>query len=500
MFFVRVSGSHLLAWLKLPAGSRLSPASLPTGSGAPFFPKRSRLFTAAILVVITILFFLPQSREAVSTVHASWHGFSVSTSDLRTVENLGIRAEKEKDARTLAFVSLVLPNSNRATSFADRAVALDPTLLWIYASRVGRPEFAPPPKEALARLLESDHDNAFPELLAARVIAEPRYQTLILRGTPSDQEIEETLASDSAWITHMDRAFHAPHYDSYFNRSWQLTHGVWNREEFLSPSVILCSLLSHSLPDSLSIKIYGNLLVHRAQEAFVAGHLEDAEKPLLQLDSFGRRLTDQSETDIERLAGLNLSRQAANEFRNLYTSSFKVGKREEVTRQLEEIDSRRNALMHFSLGMESSQFRTLKRKAMFVQFSTVLAALLVLATVLSLFALESQRETRAQPALQLRRAVCLVVDWAPITLLLLSIAVLWAFQPFAGILRKARGAAMGSDTWHTLHFEGLLVLSTTLRRLFDPLTPYHFWQITTCTLLGFVLFFLLRGFLRHRGA
>ena len=170
-------------------GSRLSPPSLLPASSSPILPKRSRLFTAAILLSTAVVLFLPQSREAISTVRESWNGYRGYDSDLRGLQNLAARAESENDARTLAFVSLVLPHSERATTFANRAVALDPALVWIYASRVdGRPEFEPPSKEGLARLLESDHDNAVPELLAARIISEPRYYALTSHHTPSDQE------------------------------------------------------------------------------------------------------------------------------------------------------------------------------------------------------------------------------------------------------------------------------------------------------------------------
>jgi hypothetical protein len=501
MLFARASASHFLAWLKLPAGSRLSPTSLPPGTTAPILPKRSRLFTAAVLVATALLLFLPQTREAVSTVRASWHGFATSSSDLRALENLGTRAEKENDARTLAFVSLVLPHSARSTTFADRAVALDPTLVWIYASRVNaRPGFEPPSSEGLARLVQSDAKNAVPELLGARVISEPRFTALIYRRTPSAQEIATSLTSDPAWMAHMDRAFRAPRYDNYFTRRWQLTTEVWNREPSLSPSVAFCSLWSHSLPDWLSIKTYANLLVHNAQEASVAGHPEQAENLLRQLDSFGRRLTEQSETDFERLQGLDLSRQAASEFRNLYLSAGKEIESKAADQRLQQIGSSRDTLIHSFRSIEPPQFRILERRAIFVQSSAVFAVLLVLAVALSLLSLELRQEKLGHRWLRLRGAICLAVDWTPVALLGVCIGLLWAFQPFASILRSARNVGSASAAWHTMHFEGLFILSTTLGTLSDAFTPYHFWQISTCVLVAFALFLLLRGFLRHKRA
>ena len=173
MLFSRASASHFLSWLKLPAGTRLSADSLPLGAYPPILPKHSRLLTATILLITAAILFLPPSREAISTVRASWNGFQGYSSDIRAVRNLAAHAEKEKDARTLAFAALTTPDRESSIALADRAVAIDPSFAWIYAGSTGHPRYAPPSTDALARLLSADPDNAFPELLAAQAISQP---------------------------------------------------------------------------------------------------------------------------------------------------------------------------------------------------------------------------------------------------------------------------------------------------------------------------------------
>jgi hypothetical protein len=51
---------------------------------------------------------------------------------LNDVEELAARAEKEKDASTLAFVALSTGDPKRAAALTEQAVALDPQLVWIY--------------------------------------------------------------------------------------------------------------------------------------------------------------------------------------------------------------------------------------------------------------------------------------------------------------------------------------------------------------------------------
>ena len=93
MLFARSVLSCAWAWMKLPAGGSLPGARGPQGPS--LLPKRSRVFTAAILAAAALLLFLPVGREAIRTVRASWQGFRESPSDQRTLEELAARAKKE---------------------------------------------------------------------------------------------------------------------------------------------------------------------------------------------------------------------------------------------------------------------------------------------------------------------------------------------------------------------------------------------------------------------
>jgi Sec-independent protein translocase protein TatA len=81
------------------------------------------MFTAGTLVVAVLLLFLPAGREAMRMVRASWQGFQQSNSDVRAQKELAARAEKEKDASTLAFVALGTSDPKRAAALTERAVA-----------------------------------------------------------------------------------------------------------------------------------------------------------------------------------------------------------------------------------------------------------------------------------------------------------------------------------------------------------------------------------------
>jgi hypothetical protein len=51
-----------------------------------------------------------------------------------------------------------------------------------------------------------------------------------------------------------------------------------------------------------------------------------------------------------------------------------------------------------------------------------------------------------------------------------------------------------------MRFEGLYILSTSLRPVFETLTPYIFWPSFLCALMALALFVIVHGFLRHQHA
>jgi hypothetical protein len=212
MFFTRSWFTSAWKWLKLPAGSSLSNGG-PQGSD--FLPKRSRLFTVAILAVTGLLFLLPESREAFRTVRASWLGFVLTNSDNRTLDELGTRAEKEKDASMLAFVALSTRDPKRSERLVEESVAIDPTLIWIYGAKIHRSDYYPARQEWLDRLCKADPGNAVPLLLAADALAElklsPHYRL----------EDFEKLKNDKQWMAVMERAYKAPRYDSYLQKHFE---------------------------------------------------------------------------------------------------------------------------------------------------------------------------------------------------------------------------------------------------------------------------------------
>jgi hypothetical protein len=497
MLFSRATVSHFIAWMKLPAGARLSTSSLPLGSAPPILPKRSRLFTTAVLVATAAVFYLPHSNEAVSTVRATWLGYySPRDFDQRALEKLAARAEKENDARTLAFVGLITPNSEEGTRLANKAVSLDPSLTWIYASRFYRPREVPQPPEWFARLHSFDPGNAFIYLTAADAVAQPRITALLEHHTPAPAEIEAALVSDPQWVAQMEAAFRAPRYDDYVRKHWELICYEWNRDPALSPAIIGHGLWSHRIPNTENLKIFANFEIHRAQQALADGHPDLAAGILQQIDGFAGHMSEQAETPFERMSALELSRQSAQEFKNLYSTTGRAREASEASARLKDIENRKETFFSQPYLAQSDSLR--REATLFHTFGILLFACGVM-VALSFFILELRPRFFPRGGAVWQRILCGTADYAPVSFLILSLAFLMSFLPIAHLFARYRSTGASIETFREISgtLWGLREVPERLQFIFDP--PF-FWLLLTVALVGLAVVLLFRLFSRTRPA
>jgi len=486
MLFARSVLSGAWAWMKLPAGGSLPGASGPQGPS--LLPKRSRVFTVAIVTTAALLLFLPVGREAIRTVRASWQGFQESASDQRALEELAARAEKEKDAGTLAFVALSTTDPKRAAALTERAVSLDPELIWVYGARNHRPDFDPPGEEWLARLKAADPGNAVPDLLMASALADPRVDMLYAHGTPKDADFE-VLEAASKWKLLMERACGAPRYDSYFQKHYELTRAVWNRERNLPPTFIFSGLWSHAIPDLQNLMSFAKFKMYQARKARAAGDLQRAESLIGEVDVFALRMADGSGTKIEKLIALAISKSANKGLADLFASSARPQDARRVALRLDEIE---RSVQEMRLGSGPggrAREQAFRREAMLLQGFGILAVLAGLAALAGVLLLEMWPGRRRNAQTRWRRALCWMADYAPATLLVAIGAFLMSFLPFQHAFAEYRASSYAM--WGLMEIPEY-VMGVHARVLI--------WAFVTITLAALLVFVLVRGIYRTRHA
>lgn len=500
MFFARSVLSSAWGWLKSPAGS-----SLPGGLGPEqrgWLPKRSRLFTAAVLTCAVALLLLPEGREAVQTVTASWLAFMPTNSDQRTLDKLAARAEKEKDAETLAFVALS-PTRNptpgteqRMEELVARTVVLDPSFIWIYGAKNHRANFYPAQKEWVERLQASDPDNAVPILLEASAVADQK-----LKATPGhpDESDFRSLGDDPQWMALMGRAYAAPKYDSYLAKHIRVMRDVWDRNPNLPPDIFLMGLWSHAIPNHLQMRLYAEIQVNAAKKALAAGDAKHAEALTQGVATFGARMRASSGAMIEELIGVAISRMADKEFAEIYTAEGKAEEARRATAHMDELEQLARHRAGRDDAGRAERARTFGRRAVLVQGSVILGGLALICAVVGIFTVEVWRgKPTAQTGLW-RRLVCFSADWAPVTLLVASGGFLVSFLPFQKVLADFRVSSFQPMDEMRIS-DAMWSLVAVPEHVLGVDSAVAFWSAVTVTLSAIVVGMVAWGVYRARRA
>jgi hypothetical protein len=497
MLFSRSVFSSAWKWMKLPAGSSLSGGAVgPEGSS--LLPKRSRVFTAVVLAVAALLLALPEGREAIRTVRSSWRGYRESGWDQRMLDELAARAEKERDASTLAFVALSTSDRAHGADLAARAVALDPQFMWVFAARNRGLDDDPPRAEWLARLQAADPGNAVPQLLVADAQVQARIETDLERGVKIDK-IRQSLESDSNWLALMDSAYAAPRYDSYFQRHFELARTVWNREKSLPPTTVLYGIWQHGFPNMLTFRLYCHIKIQQSQTAQASGDTKRAESTLASLDMFGMRMAEAnaSDSDLEKLIGLAIARNANKAMTKLYQESGRAEDARRAATRLEQIDEQSKEMRRAFNPSRSARAVALRKEATLVQGFGILVVIAGIAALSTILLLELWRGRVQRAKSFWRRATCLVADFAPATLLVACGAFLVSFLPFQSVFEEYRSSSLplGEERVLTDAMGSLLRIPD---YVVGDDNAVALWTFVTIALSALLLFVLARGFYRMR--
>jgi tetratricopeptide (TPR) repeat protein len=490
MFFTRSVLSTVWKWMKLPAGSSLPGAGGPEGPS--LFPKRSRVFTAAVLAAAALLLTLPEGREAIRTVRASWQGFMMTNSDERKLEDLAARAERQKDAAMLAFVALSTRDSGRAQDLVEKAVALDVSYMWVYGARNHSLGGDPPRQEWLDRLRAADPDNAVPLLLEANAVAEPK---VIPHYADKDYA---GLANNPQWVALMEKAYAAPKYDSYLQKHFQLIRMAWERDRNLAPEIFLVGMWSHAIPDLRLVRVYGDMQIHEAKKAQAAGDRQEAERLANQVAEFGTRMGDSSGAWLEKLIGMTLSRNALRELAEVYTSEGKTEEARIAASKAAAIDEGFRRLQYDGPGRQE-RARALRWEAMLVQGSGILGGIAGIAALAGILMVELQSRKNGKRQPIWRRGACFAADYGPATMLVASGAFVVCFLPFQRALAEFRVSSyMGEDERRIT--DALWCLIAVPEYMLGVDATVAFWSMVTICLSVLAAVIVAWGFYRGRRA
>lgn len=286
---------------------------------------RMRVISWVLFTLSLAFFFVQDFRWALRMPYLEWKdsadAFEVPPDRLQA---LAERAQRGRDAESLAFVALhIATDGGRDVALANEAVAIDPSLTWIYYQLAYRhrgyhgpkqpawePAFTPVLKDWTAKLQTFDSRNAVPYLLEAEATRD-RTKDFPDPSAKLDAQLA-ALDQQADWVAAMEKAFSAPRYDSYYVRRFNLERKVLGANGWASPERVLVIAFSLPIPNLLNIRSYANYkALHLAPKAESEKHHDEALRQFYATAVFGQRMQVEGATLIEQFMGAAVDRIAS---------------------------------------------------------------------------------------------------------------------------------------------------------------------------------------------
>ena len=278
-----------------------------------FSPRRLPVWIALALTLALLA--APAFRQVLAMIPVpgnnptAWSSRAFSERALRSIEQSG---DKQKYARTLAFVALHSPDDLQAMYAAEKAIALDPQLTWISA-HVSHATYLVPgydPHLWVERLKEWDPQNALPYILEADANIHSDWETRWGRYNAATGDLRRALAAEPRWRLPMEKAFAAPRMDIYAAQQFALDRQVLQEQGLDRPDMLMVATASQQLPDLLAVQIYQDIqLKDVGNSAEERGQTQEALAAYWTVARFGQRLQSDS-WDIMQMFSVKLRENA----------------------------------------------------------------------------------------------------------------------------------------------------------------------------------------------
>jgi hypothetical protein len=394
-----------------------------------FAPSRLTVWIALALTLMLLV--LPAFRQALmvfpvpGSYPTAWSSTAFSERALHRLEQ---SSDKQKYARTLAFVALHSPDDLQAMYAAEKAIALDPQLTWISA-RISHATYLIPgydPHPWIERLKAWDPQNAFPYLLEASANIHGDWEKRWAKYNAATPALREALAAEPAWRIPMEKAFAAPRVDLYWAQQFALDRQVLQEQGLDRPDMLMVATWSQQIPELLAIRFYQDIELNDVAERENAGRTREALTTCWTVARFGERLHSDSSDVIVEVFSVMLRERAYKRMIPLLRREGRDGEAAAVEALLSALPSfGPGTYMHRGGALEASA----RRSARIVQLAGLLFFVFGIAALVWVL---SAVVLRWRPSLSrgLNR-VASVLSFAPTALFFTGLLLLVAYYPYA---------------------------------------------------------------------
>ncbi|MGB9464283.1 MAG: hypothetical protein WBR10_04160 [Candidatus Acidiferrum sp.] len=280
-----VLAKHAIVALILPGTHRRTVSTASELFAKEPSMRKTTLTATASCVVASLLFFIaPVFRQAFGVSLLQWQALLHAGEYAREVpglQEIQRRAEQNHDAEALAFVAVRQWNASESARLADKAVLLDPKLVWIYGPVASAYSSLPQIDDHwVAELKKFDPENALPYFIAAEKID---IDEIVRKQIPRNWQ-EKSIP----WQAAMASAFQSPKFDDYSDRLEALDRRVFQRYHIENPSLLFSytwpRLPSYTAADSY---FYAQALIAEAKSLEAKGDPQGAAAKYFAVIRFG---------------------------------------------------------------------------------------------------------------------------------------------------------------------------------------------------------------------
>jgi len=261
-----------------------------------------RLFTwmGPLLFLCALAFFLsPVFRQGAALSMRGWTAIADRTIPSHAeLMKLALAARREHDAQTLAFVALRVTDPQEHMSLSQEAVAMDPSLTWIY-SQGYVPWMMGITQKMVADLRRAYPQNAMVHGLEAQHIAA---HEALRKVTYYQSDVWE---QQPEWLAAMAMAYASPRFDDFSEQRFNLDRAVM-REHGIDDPVVLSTAAWQCCFSFQPYLSYAFVLSDRAQKSLARGDRSSAMADYWQMDRFGRMFRESSRNEYGRVLGASI--------------------------------------------------------------------------------------------------------------------------------------------------------------------------------------------------
>lgn len=397
--------------------------------------RKTRFMSLLFLVWAIAFFFVPDFRQALQVPFFAMdpEGDSrwlrrAGTIPAEQLAEAARAAEQQRDAHTLAFAALHAPTVQEGVRRADEAVAIDPSLTWVYLSLVLPAREAkqnPPDAQLLVEKLEKwDPTNAVPYLFEGTLIGERKN----IAFTPVETVLDR-LVKESEWCQVMQKAYAAPHYDSYAVRRFELERTWLVKNHLDRPAIVLLSTAEYPLPNLLHIRTFASVLVDKyGKDAEDAKHLPQALEHYWTVRRFAQRMRLNSGSLIEKLIGAAVQKIADKRLIPALRNSGQADAAAALELEGQQLDQQLATLRGKDPLAQSVNYNW---AALIVEFSAGVVAIFSVLTLVCLLYVNAKRWIRPEVKGRLFQFVTVAENYMPVLLFLVCAGLYLSYFPYA---------------------------------------------------------------------